>query len=177
MQEPTSACLVVVDVQVGFRGPHTASTYEQIPSLFPRYERILFSRFENRVESPVYQFKGWRGMMAGAPETELALDVSALEQPHFITRKSSFTALIPAALEWLCGQGVDQVDICGNDTDLCVTMTARDAMEHGIRPRILADYCCSTAGEPIHSNALLQLKRLVGPGNVVTANRGAVAAT
>jgi len=166
MKSSTSACLVVVDVQVGFRGPHTASVYERIAKQFDRYSRILFSRFENHEQSPVYRFKGWRGMMAGAPGTELAVEVPAGRECLTVT-KSSFSALTEPALAWLQAAGVETVDICGNDTDLCVTMTARDAMEHGLRPRILADCCASTAGEPIHANALLALKRLVGPRYVV----------
>lgn len=173
LQPSESTALVVVDVQVGFRNAFTAEVFSRIPQLLRFYRQCVFSLFENRVDSPVARFKGWSGMMQGDPLTRPDFDHDLVPpEDRLVVRKSAFSALTREALEWLRGRAVETLHIVGCDTDLCVTMTARDAMENGLCPCIFTDWVTSTAGEPVHRNALLGLKRLVGKHNLIGADIG-----
>lgn len=47
--------------------------------------------------------------------------------------------------EWLSGQGVDQVEVCGIATDYCVRATALDARTNGLDTTILLDLTAAVA--------------------------------
>jgi len=57
---------------------------------------------------------------------------------------------------------IEQVDICGFDTDCCVLATAYDLFDSGYRPFILKDLCFSTAKEKLHNPALKIIERSCG---------------
>ena len=67
-----------------------------------------------------------------------------------------------AFLDTLRRQGVSKVDVCGIDTDICVTKCAVDLFENGIEPRVLQDHCASHAGTKTHEDALSILGRYIG---------------
>jgi len=59
--------------------------------------------------------------------------------------------------DWLRERGVDEVDIVGIATDHCVRATALDAVEHGLRTRVLLDLTAGVARETTDA-ALRQLQ-------------------
>ncbi|MGF1530976.1 MAG: cysteine hydrolase family protein [Puniceicoccaceae bacterium] len=163
--------LVVVDVQEGFCGPHTEDLYQRIPDLLPLYQNIVLSHFINHAQSVVARLKGWLQMMDQDPGTVSAIEIPAgLEEDTLVVAKSGFSALTSTSLQWLRDRGIGILHLCGNDTDLCVTGTARDAVEQGFHPIILGRYCASTGGPNMHEAGLLILKRLLGSHNVITAS-------
>ena len=47
--------------------------------------------------------------------------------------------------DWLRGQGVTDVDICGIATDYCVRATTLDALREGFKVRVIENLCAGVA--------------------------------
>lgn len=62
---------------------------------------------------------------------------------------------------------IDTIDICGIDTDICVMKSAADLFENSITPRVLAEYCASTAGDDHHKAALKIIGRYIGRDQII----------
>ena len=167
---PVPSCLIVVDLQHQFINDHTRHLAPAIQSLLHRFDWVFASRLIPRLNSPMQKWKGFTPCAETEYGSQLALDFSsrAAERTRVI-EKSGFGALTTDARRELVTLGVETAHVCGVDTDLCVLRTAGDLMELGIRPLILTDLVGSTAGEPLHSGALLILKRLVGKAQLTTA--------
>ena len=162
--DPTIA-LVVVDAQEGFRDSNTDPVYRRLPDAASCYQTIIQRRFGNGPESPVWKLKEWEKMPAGSPETGLVF-APAPDQRARVVEKSGFSGLDLAAIEWLHGLGIREVHIAGNDTDLCVSLTAYRALESGFLPVILEDLTASTGGEARHAAGLVFLRRMLGRDRV-----------
>ena len=63
--------------------------------------------------------------------------------------------------------GIDAVDICGIDTDICVTKCAVDLFERNITPYVLKDYCATHADADIQEAALVILARYIGKSQII----------
>ena len=81
--------------------------------------------------------------------------------------KQVYTCVTPAFLADLRDNGIEEVAICGIDTDACVSACAVDLFENGIRPVLLSDACASHAGAEYHEAALRILARLIGKNQIV----------
>lgn len=57
---------------------------------------------------------------------------------------------------------IEEVHICGIDTDICVMKCAVDLFKAGRIPIILKDYCASHGGNEFHQSALSILRRYIG---------------
>jgi nicotinamidase/pyrazinamidase len=52
--------------------------------------------------------------------------------------------------DWLRGQGVTDLDVCGIATDHCVRATALDGVKEGFRVTVLGELCAGVAPETTH---------------------------
>jgi len=48
-----------------------------------------------------------------------------------------------------------------------VAKIALDLFDNRILPKVLADYCASTAGRLVHKRALISLRHIIGKDNVI----------
>ena len=168
-RSPSPSCLIVVDLQNQFLNQHTRHLVPGIQAVLNRFDWVFASRLLPLANSPMQKWKGFTPAPADDPGSRLALDFS--HRPPGQTRlieKSGFGALTTDTRRELVTLGVETAHVCGVDTDLCVLRTAGDLMELGIRPLLLTDLVASTAGEPLHSSALLILKRLLGKAQLTT---------
>ena len=76
-----------------------------------------------------------------------------------IYTKTGYSSYLPEMKE------LEEIHICGFDTDACVYKTAMDLAEIGVRPVILKDYCFS-ANQEFHNMGLKLLERNIGAMNI-----------
>lgn len=159
--------LLVVDMQNGFVNHNSEHIVPNIRRLLERggWDKIVFTRFLNRPDSPYVQWIGWSRFME-RPETDI------IEPLQFFAKtvidKHGYSAFVPPLAKILEQGRIERVVICGVATDGCVLKTAVDAFEREIEPVVIADACASHAGATIHDAALLLIPRFIGRKQVRT---------
>ena len=81
--------------------------------------------------------------------------------------KTQYSAYTPALLNYIKDKQIDQIYLCGLDTDCCVLITAIDLFEHGYDIYVLQDFCASSGGETMHQAGLMIGRRNIGKNRVV----------
>ncbi len=163
MNQSPRAALLVVDVQYGFIGPFTDHIPAIVEGLLPRYPLTLATRFYNPAGSNYRRLIGWDRLDRVSEDFPLAFtplpDTVVIDKPIY-------TCVTPSFLELLDRECIDEVHICGIDTDICVLKCAVDLFEHERVPVVLAHACATNAGPELHRAALAILKRYIGSGQV-----------
>jgi len=151
--------LLIIDVQNGFVREQT----HHIPSLVEKlqydYKNVIATRFNNPEGSFYRTLIDWYKLKPGTAETDLAFK---LRDDALLIEKETYTCVNQQFLDFVSKNNIECIDICGIDTEICVTKCAVDLFERGIKPVVLKDYCASTAGEPAHSFAFRTLERYIG---------------
>ncbi len=162
--ENSHKALLIVDVQVGFINDATRHILPKVEALQKQYRHVYATRFVNIEGSPYRKLLDWHRF------GERSADVALAFQPFdgvVIIDKNIYTCVNADFLEDLRGKGIDEVAICGIDTDACVSACAVDLFENGIKPVLLSDACASHAGAEFHEAALRILGRLIGKRQIV----------
>ena len=156
--------LLIVDVQNGFINDATQHIVSKVEKLQNEYEHVYATRFVNPKTSPYRELLGWERFGEGSADVPLAFrPVEGVE----VFDKSVYTSASEDFLRKLRDKGIDEVFVCGISTDACVSATAVDLFENGIRPVVLAGACASHGGMEYHEAALRILRRLIGKEQVV----------
>jgi len=159
-----TSCLLIVDVQKGFMNEHTQHVPARVEQLQAGYDVVYATRFYNANPSFYRTLIGWHRLSRDSDDFMLAF---RLKDSARVIDKSIYTCVDKLFISELSGQGIETVDICGVDTDICVTKCAVDLFECNIEPRVLADHCASHAGTSAHEHALRTLERFIGKKQVV----------
>ena len=163
MENPNTA-LLIVDVQVGFINDATRHILPKVEALQKRYKHVYATRFINIEGSPYRNLLDWHRFYTDSDDVPLAFEpVGGV----VVLDKQVYTCVTPAFLADLRDKGIEEVAICGIDTDACVSACAVDLFENGIRPVLLSDACASHAGAEYHEAALRILARLIGKNQIV----------
>ncbi len=162
--------LLVVDVQNGFINDNTKHVVKPIAGLVKKWHQqklgpVVFSRFINLPGSPWERLLGWTRLQH---EPETALDPTMPTNGCTILKKSTYSAWSPEVQQICGGQGINDVVLCGIDTDQCVLETAIDIFEANLKPMLVKDCCASSAGSDFHEAGLKLLERLVGGEQIKT---------
>ena len=156
--------LLIVDVQKGFINAETEHVVSRVEQLQSEYEHVYATQFVNREGSPYRKFLGWERFAQGSEEVLLAFE--PLPSVRVIV-KDLYNSVNSRLLEELERNGIEEVDVCGIDTDACVMVTAVGLFERGIRPVIISDACASHGGAEYHNAALKILRRLIGRDQII----------
>jgi nicotinamidase-related amidase len=159
-----SKCLLIVDVQVGFINEETAQIPQLVEALQSEYECVYATRFYNTEDSFYRKLIKWDRFGKDSADFPLAF---APSRNVTLIDKNIYSCVNDEFLNELNKKRIDVVDVCGIDTDICVTKCAVDLFENGIIPFVLAKYCASHAGEDAHRYALKTLGRFIGRGQVI----------
>ena len=62
---------------------------------------------------------------------------------------------------------IQDVHLCGLDTDACVLSTAMEIFDANLRPVVISSACASSGGIALHNNAITMLKRNIGAKQVL----------
>jgi nicotinamidase-related amidase len=104
---------------------------------------------------------GWKGCSEGK-DMEIMNELSDSVDTKIILRNTYSLLKSPGLKEKLEKHKIDQVDICGFDTDCCVLATTYDLFDSGYKPVVLKQLCFSTSKEKLHGSALKIIKRNCG---------------
>lgn len=159
-----NTALLIIDVQVGFVNDATRHIVPRIEALQKQYTHVYATRFINAEGSPYRKLLDWHRFYDSSADVPLAFDPV---DHAVIIDKNIYTCVDDAFLNDLRSKGVEEVAICGIDTDACVSACAVDLFENGFRPVLLAEACASHAGAEYHEAALRILTRLIGKDQIV----------
>ncbi len=157
--------LLIVDVQNGFITDETKHIVPLIEEQQEKYELVIATRFINLPGSPCRTLVKWCGCTPDTDDIELAfnpkIDTVVIDKYIYSCVNDSFIRLLRE-------NGIDAVDICGIDTDVCVTKCAVDLFERNITPYVLKDLCATTAKkESIQETAIEILSRYIGKSQII----------
>jgi len=131
--------LIVVDMQKGFMTkPNYVDLQSKINKFIKqnKYEHYLFTKFINKDKS-FYETKlNWFGLK-NEKEQAICVDVP---KNSIILEKYGY-GLNDNQIEQIKALNVDEIDICGLETDACVYAVALQLFDSGIFPNILINYC------------------------------------
>ena len=163
MENPRSA-LLIVDVQVGFVNDATRHILPKVEALQKQYAHVYATRFINAEGSPYRRLLDWHRFYESSDDVPLAFEPA---DGVVVIDKQVYTCVTPSFLEDLHSKGIEEVAICGIDTDACVSACAVDLFENGFRPVLLSEACASHAGAEYHEAAIRILTRLIGKNQIV----------
>ena len=166
----TSQALLIVDVQSGFINSATRHVVPIVERLQQDYDHIYATRFVNKSGSPYQRLMDWNQFGEDSADVALAFRPA---KDAVVIDKSVYTCVDSLFLCDLRKKGVDEVSVCGIDTDVCVSICAVGLFENGIRPVVLANACASHAGVEYHEMALKIMRRLIGHRQIVLADQPA----
>lgn len=158
-----SKLLLVIDVQRDFINEYTVKKLEDIQSLVDsgKYDIVAFTRFINDENSIWYNKLNYKGCMT-KEQQEIMLNT----YDYKIFDKKTYTAVNEELRKYISDNNINQIYICGFDTDACVQKTALDLFEQGYNVCILKNYCMCGQGEELHKEVIKNLKRLIGNDGV-----------
>ncbi len=159
----TNDALLVVDVQNGFMNDNTRDLPHKIEELQYKYKTVLALQFINLEGSMFRRELNWTKLSLNTDEIELAF----VPREDILIFPKYVYGVSPQLLEYLKDNNVTSIDVCGLNTDGCVTKICMDLFDNGIQPKVLSDYCASTVGKLIHEQALVSLKHIIGANNVI----------
>lgn len=159
-----SNALLIVDVQNGFVNEKTKHIPALVEKLQYNYDLVIATRFINMPDSPFRKLIKWQHLSPDTDEIELAFKP---KEGAVIIDKYIYTCIDESFLCLLKENGIEAVDVCGIDTDICVTKCAVDLFERNITPYVLKDYCATHADADIQRSALIILSRYIGRTQIV----------
>lgn len=160
----SNKALLIIDVQVGFVNDATRHILPKVEALQKRYEHVYATRFINAEGSPYRKLLNWHRFYESSEDVPLAFEPAV---GVTVIDKNVYTCVTTEFMEDLHRKGVEEVAICGIDTDACVSACAVDLFENGFRPILLSEACASHAGAEFHEAALRILARLIGKNQIV----------
>lgn len=155
--------LLIVDVQKGFINERTKHIPAMVERLQNEYDLVIATRFINLPGSLYRKLIHWGHLSPGTEEVELAFRP---KEGAIVLDKTVYTCVNDEFVALLKENGIEEVDICGIDTDICVTKCAVDLFERGIVPVVLKDYCATHAHADVQEAAFVILKRYIGGSQI-----------
>lgn len=152
--------LVVIDVQKYFMDKNTIKIPDKITSYIKKnrdkFDQIVFFKFINNENTPFYRFYDWKDMM-DPPGTDLCPEIEDIKHKPFT--KSTRSCLRNKDFhEFLRKNKIEELYLCGFNTEECVLATAHDAFDCGFKVFIIKDLCSSHYGKEAHENAMRIIK-------------------
>lgn len=156
--------LLIVDVQNGFVNEKTKHIPIRVEKLQYNYDLVIATRFINLPDSPFRRLIKWDHLSPDTDEIELAFKP---KEGVVVIDKYIYSCIDEPFLRLLKDKGIEAVDICGIDTDICVTKCAVDLFERNITPYVLKDYCATHADADVQESALIILARYIGKTQII----------
>ncbi len=157
-------CIIIVDVQQGFINNYTKHIPKLVENLQNEYNHIYITRFFNKKNSLYRKLFQWHEFDKNSTAFQLAFEPA---KKAIIIDKDIYSCVNPEFIQNLNAKKIKKADVCGIDTDICVTKCAVDLFEAGIVPRVLANFCASSTGLKEHNFALKTLDRFIGKSQVI----------
>ena len=156
--------LLVIDLQKAFINENTVDVVERIDKLIKdnKYDNIIFTRFINNDNSIWVKKLKYEGCISNESK-RIVIDTNN----NLVIDKSIYSAFSEQFKKYISDNKIDNIYLCGIDTECCILKTAFDLFENGYNVYVLKDYCACTYGEIRHNNAIEILKRNIGEEYVI----------
>lgn len=155
--------LLVIDVQNDFINKSNTKILNKINKLIDsnKYEYVVFTRFLNDKESLWYKKLNYRGCI-----DENGRKIAVDTKNYKIIDKTIYSAVNEELEIYIKENNINEIYLCGFDTDACILKTAIDLFEKGYEIFVLKDYCM-TYDLNLHNIIINNLKRLIGEDYVI----------
>ncbi len=157
--------LLILDVQKGFINEYTKVIPALVQELQYNYDHVFILKFFNPGNK--FRFVKWMSFnkfMKDSVETELAFEP---KENSKIIEKFTYSCVNTKFLKNLYDIGINEVHICGINTDICVMANALALFDNDdFKPIVLSKYCASTRGESQHNYALECLSHALGEQHI-----------
>ena len=156
--------LLVIDLQKSFINPNTEFLISKIDSLVNSgsYDLVVFTKFINDNDSMWVKKLNYKGCIS-LEDRKIMIDT----KDNIVLEKSLYTAYSNNLINLINLFKIDEVYLCGIDTECCVLKTAFDLFENGYDIKVLSGYSACTHGEESNKNALDIIARNIGKSNVI----------
>jgi len=162
--------LIVIDIQKYFLNKRTESIIKPIINRIQKYLEqnlqkysvVYFTIFRNDKNSSLWKFSEWKDC-AKSPDTDLCDELSKFTNKKNLVYKNVLSAAKKTQIiESIKTNNIQEIDLCGFDTDCCVLATAYDLFDLGIKPVVLENLTWSTSKEKLHNAAIKIVNRNIG---------------
>jgi len=155
--------LLVIDVQNDFVDSNNIDILEKINKLIDsnKYNEVAFTRFINDEDSIWYKKLNYKGCI-----TENGRKIVIDTKNYKIFDKRIYSAVNNELEEYIKTNNIEEIYLCGFDTDACVQKTAIDLFEKNYNVFVLKDYCMSYDIK-LHNTIINNLKRLIGENKII----------
>ena len=155
--------LLVIDVQNDFVDSNNIDILEKINKLIDsnKYNEVAFTRFINDEDSIWYKKLNYKGCI-----TENGRKIVIDKKNCKIFDKRIYSAVNNELEEYIKINNIEEIYLCGFDTDACVQKTAIDLFEKNYNVFVLKDYCMSYDIK-LHNTIINNLKRLIGKNKII----------
>lgn len=155
--------LLVIDCQKAFINAYTLKYISKIENFINNtvYDDVLLTKFKNSEESPFYNLLNYKKCI-NDDDCKIMINCNAK-----IIEKETYSAVNNELLKYISDNKINEIYLCGFDTDGCILKTAFDLFERRIKTYILQDYCMSSGGEKYHNEAIDILKRSIGEKYII----------
>lgn len=160
-------CLLVVDVQNAFvTNVQLKALVHKIASHIDSssYDYVCASYCVNGPGSPFTTLLHWGGCLDVSERAILDL---IRDRTSRIYSHKGYSCLTDAFKSFMASNGIDELYICGLDTDACVLSTCFDAFNLGIDFKVLYSLCDSSGGSTLHESALKIMQRQFGKDRII----------
>ncbi len=156
--------LIVIDVQNDFINNNTEFLIKKISDMIEDniFDDTVFTRFINSYESVFFKKLKYKGCISDEGK-KIALNTF----DNIVIDKTGYTVLVDECIKYINNNNIDEIYLCGIDTECCILKSALDMFEQGFNVFVLKDYCASTYGKKRHDNAIEILKRNIGEKYII----------
>lgn len=165
-------CLVLIDLQNGFKNNNTEVIFERIKSFISNnrfiFDHIVVTRYVNNPNTACYKFEGWKDCMEGSQESELVDWLKNNKTIEKVFDKSVYSCFNDEFKNYLKDKNINKVYFVGVNTDCCVLHSVLDCYNSVIDCSIIKDLCGSTLGKESHDCAIHILNNCITKERVVS---------
>lgn len=153
--------LIVIDVQNYFINKNTEHLPKKIAEFIEasQFDYVLFTRFVNHPKSNFAKMLGW-DKCDSSPAIDIHIALKKFAKKGQIFTKDTLSAFKSEELRrFLKKKKIEEVYLCGTDSEACVLSSAFEAFDLGFKVHILKDLCASTNGKEFHEYARTIMER------------------
>lgn len=149
--------LIIVDVQKAF--PVPPRIINAIRRYARRFDRRIFTRFENPAGSQFRRLLKQDSCAPGTPDTALIIE----PEPGDIVLTKRGYGLTTSHIRRLRAMRIKRATVCGIDTDACVLGVMFSLFDAGIECRVKPELCWSTSGRTLQRAGMAIIRQQFPP--------------
>ena len=161
--------LLIIDLQKYSINEHTEHLPLKIANFIElhTFDYIVYFQFFNSPNSNFVKIHNWNKMV-GPPETDIVDELSKYLTGNNLFKKYSFSVFRAEGFnEFMKSNLINELYLCGIDTDACVLLSEMEAFEKGYDAKVIEDLCASHWGIEYHRRAIDLIKRNLGKQAII----------